>query len=614
MAALVTAGWLCLASHLPHTLAFAPPSTAPRALRAARMAPLPVSSAWAWPARRQPTPLAVVVDDQSDHTALAVPPEQTQLVSRFKQAWHGALTDKRTIDELVACFQYAGQLTVDGRPFEGQGAVKRGLSDLLHLGDRQNRATSASFAPSAKFLDSGAVEVQVSLDTAVGDAAGTTKLALRLLPDAACAEITRLEVSTLEAPTPAAAEAEATATTSTGVMTRVRPKWETFDGRVRQRIWQHTGLFEPGNTFLLEKLELTTGRLLAIVDRTVWDLHGEKMSAWADSVDIKLDAVVAPGNEDQKTMDNCLFMLDELKRLDPLRRSEPVLAVGGGVLTDVAGFACALWRRGVPWCRVPTTLLGMVDASVGIKVAVNYHRKNGVGHFFSPLHTFVDAAFLGTVAKADIRSGCGEIMKAALVHDERLFDLMEEHGERLIDINFMEDPVADEVIKFSVDTMLECIGPDLWEESLCRPMDFGHSFSRTLEADESFKLRHGEAVAVDCIMSAMIAEEKGLMSKEQAQRTLDLYAKLGLPCSIQGITSETYKRATREITVHRDGLLRAPLPMGIGKCAYVDEITDEEVEAAFARLSAFMDEHPEVLWDPSKSFSLSAGGAQSAVV
>ncbi len=324
-----------------------------------------------------------------------------------------------------------------------------------------------------------------------------------------------------------------------------------------------------------------------------------------------------------------MAMLDDLKRIDPLRRSEPVLAIGGGVLTDVAGFACALWRRGVPWCRMPTTLLGMVDASVGIKVAINYHRKNGVGHFFSPTHTFVDNSFLPTVSKADIRSGVGEIMKAALVHDRRLFDLMEQHGEKLIDANFCgkaseeegegaeQEPqdddddsssnsvaaVADTVIKFSVDTMLQCIGPDLWEESLLRPMDFGHSFSRTLEADNSFKLRHGEAVAIDCIMSTMVAKVKGLVSPAESQRVLNLYAKLGLPCSIAGITAETYKRAVKEIIVHRDGILRAPLPKGIGKCAYVDDITDAEVEEAFEELSAFMESHPEVYWDPSKSFA-----------
>jgi hypothetical protein len=111
-------------------------------------------------------------------------------------------------------------------------------------------------------------------------------------------------------------------------------------------------------------------------------------------------------------------------------------------------------------------------------VAINYHRKNGVGHFFSPLHTFVDTSFLGTVPIADIRSGVGEIMKAALIHDVRLYDLMDEHGERMINERFMASPEAARVIKLSIDAMLECIGPDLWEEALLRPMDFGHSFSR----------------------------------------------------------------------------------------------------------------------------------------
>jgi len=381
------------------------------------------------------------------------------------------------------------------------------------------------------------------------------------------------------------------------------PKWETYDGRVRQRIWQHTDLFAKGNFILKDTMELTTGRLIIMVDATVWDLYGDKMRAWADSVSLTLEPVVARANEDHKTLETFTFMLDELKRVDPLRRSEPILAVGGGVLTDTAGFACACWRRGIPWCRMPTTLLGIVDASVGIKVAINYHRKNGVGHFFSPLHTFVDSSFLGTVSLPDIRSGVGEIMKAALIHDKRLYDLIDAHGERLIEERFMHSAEAAQVIKLSIDAMLECIGPDLWEEALLRPMDFGHTFSRTLEADERFYLRHGEAVAIDCIMNALIAEQKGFLPTEQADALLDLYARLGLPCSIAGVTAETYKKARDEIIVHRDGLLRAPIPAPVGQCEYIDDMSDDEVERAFARLQIFMDSHPETSWNPSKSFA-----------
>lgn len=167
----------------------------------------------------------------------------------------------------------------------------------------------------------------------------------------------------------------------------------------------------------------------------------------------------------------------------------------------------------------------------------------------------------------------------------------------------MHSDEANMVIKLSIDAMLECIGPDLWEEALLRPMDFGHSFSRTLEADERFYLRHGEAVAIDCVMNALIAEQKGLLPTDEADDVLELYAKLGLPCSIRGITAETYKRARDEIIVHRDGLLRAPLPKGIGECAYADEMSDEEIEAAFARLEDFMARNPQTMWDPSKSFA-----------
>jgi len=226
-----------------------------------------------------------------------------------------------------------------------------------------------------------------------------------------------------------------------------------------------------------------------------------------------------------------------------------------------------------------------------------------VGHFFSPVHTFCDTSFLGTVSSADVRSGVGEIMKAALIHDRRIYELLDSHGEEMIAANFQDSDEATKVIRYSIDAMLECIGPDLWEEALLRPMDYGHSFSRTLETDERFYLRHGEAVAIDSLFSALIAEAKGLLPAAQADSLLVLYARLGLPCSIAGITAATYKKARDEIVVHRDGLLRAPMVRGIGECAYVDEITDGEIDQAFARLERFLVDNPQTVWDLSKSFA-----------
>ena len=512
----------------------------------------------------------------------------------FADTCDDAIKDKRRIDEAVALFDYTATLRYDNsKPadYAGQGAVKRGLGRLLHT----EEAESWRWAHVVNDEDGARARLTATRADGKGDA--HLDLEASLLDDGAISALNVIPVDqaskkwldlVIEGRQPGAKDG---------------PKWETFDGRVRQQIWQRTGLFDEGNTFIKDKLELTTGRIICIVDKTVWGLYEDQMRTWASSVDLELEPIIAPGNEDEKSMENMLFLLDELKRVDPLRRAEPALAIGGGVLTDTAGFACALWRRGVPWARLPTTLLGMVDASVGIKVAVNYHRKNGVGHFYSPIHTFVDAAFLPTLERADVISACGEIMKAALVHDASLFDLMETHGRRLVERNFVDDEIADEIIKRSVDTMLECIGPDLWEESLLRPMDFGHSFSRTLETDERFKLRHGEAVAIDCVMNSMIANVQGHLSDADAQRVLDVYAAIGLPCSIEGITAETYKRAARDITVHRDGILRAPLPGGIGHCVYTDSMPDADIERAFAKLEAFIDTHPETKWNLGWSFA-----------
>jgi len=522
-----------------------------------------------------------------------------------------ALVDSRRIDELVAHFEYSGIVNVpaEGQQYEGQGAVKRFLTTLLHDLDihavKLDREGSSGPAVVISLSDSLKQPRELWLHAS---SRGTKVAGATLISELTVHEQPADGHAAPGDMIPLFGGPVAMSSDGSG------PKWETYDGRVRQRIWQHTGVFASGNRFLKETMELTTGRLILMVDATVWSLYKEKIEAWAQSVDLVIDPIVARANEDHKTLDTFTYMLDELKRTDPLRRSEPVLAVGGGVLTDTAGFACACWRRGIPWCRLPTTLLGIVDASVGIKVAINYHRKNGVGHFFSPLHTFVDTSFLGTVSIPDIRSGVGEIMKAALIHDKRLYDLMAEHGERLIRERFMGSAEGDRVIKLSIDAMLECIGPDLWEEALLRPMDFGHTFSRTLEADESFYLRHGEAVAIDCIMNSLIAEQKGLLSEDEAEGLLSLYARLGLPCSIDGITAETYKRARDEIVVHRDGLLRAPLPSSIGGCEYADDMSDDEIDKAFARLQAFMLTHPQTSWNPTKSFATDAAAADQAAI
>ena len=156
-----------------------------------------------------------------------------------------------------------------------------------------------------------------------------------------------------------------------------------------------------------------------------------------------------------------------------LRRREPFLAIGGGVVLDIAGMAACLYRRGVPFVRVPTTLLAIVDASVGVKNGVDYcccvtdeTYKNRVGSFYAPSSCLLDTSFIATQDGRNISNGFGEILKLALVRSVDLFELLETHGSALVDSSFavtpsVPDGVAQRIIDASIQIMLEELGPNL---------------------------------------------------------------------------------------------------------------------------------------------------------
>lgn len=170
-----------------------------------------------------------------------------------------------------------------------------------------------------------------------------------------------------------------------------------------------------------------------------------------------------------------------------LRRREPFLAIGGGVLLDIAGMAASLYRRGVPFVRVPTTLLSIVDASVGVKNGVDYccavtdeTYKNRVGSFYAPSSCLLDNSFIATQDARNVSNGFGEILKLALVRSPDLFELLETHGAALVESRFATTPsvplgVSDRIIDLSIQIMLEELGPNLWEKKLERCVDYGKS-------------------------------------------------------------------------------------------------------------------------------------------
>lgn len=379
---------------------------------------------------------------------------------------------------------------------------------------------------------------------------------------------------------------------------------------IQQRIWDAPKLFSPDCRLLIDVLRPPQGRIIVCVDDQVWSIYGEMIETWAVAQAIELVIIPVPGGEQSKTVETWLQTLGGLWDANPLRHTEPIVAIGGGAVTDLVGFAASVWRRSTPWVRIPTTLLGMVDASVGIKVSVNFMRKNGIGDFHSPRHTFIDPTFLSTNSERAIKAAVGEILKVGIIADESLYQLMRAEGPRLIREKFsgsdgLPCETAKQVINQSIQGMLTCIGHDLYEENLSRAMDFGHTFSRWLERHERFCLMHGEAVAIDSVFSVLIAETKGWLTKEQTDDILQTYQHMGLFVHVQGLTLDVYREALQQISIHRSGALRAPLPLSPGHCRWTNSITQEELDRAWQRLEVFIENYPEGVLNPHQTMDAS---------
>eukprot|EP00274_Cyanoptyche_gloeocystis_P008222 CAMPEP_0196651630 /NCGR_PEP_ID=MMETSP1086-20130531/665_1 /TAXON_ID=77921 /ORGANISM="Cyanoptyche gloeocystis , Strain SAG4.97" /LENGTH=372 /DNA_ID=CAMNT_0041981731 /DNA_START=753 /DNA_END=1871 /DNA_ORIENTATION=- len=289
-----------------------------------------------------------------------------------------------------------------------------------------------------------------------------------------------------------------------------------------------------------------------------------------------------PVAEEDKTMEAVFKITEALCDFGLLRRYEPVIGVGGGVLLDMVGLAASLYRRGVPYIRVPTTLLALVDASVGAKTGVNYVSKKGelknrIGSYHPPLAAFLDKTFLPTVDDRNMRNGICEIMKMALVRSPELFELLEKHGPAMIKAKFQNGWSADRVIELSIQLMLEELSPNLWEIELDRLVDFGHSFSKVIEMRALPELLHGEAVNLDGAVSTILAYERGLITAEERDRIFNCMIRLGLPVDHPLCVPEVLWAGLKDTLEHRDGKQRLPLPTGIGRADFVNDVTYEEI-------------------------------------
>jgi len=354
------------------------------------------------------------------------------------------------------------------------------------------------------------------------------------------------------------------------------------------------GVFAPASTELADTFR-AQGRCLAVVDENVLAVHGDAMRAYFEHHGIALTIEPVRIAETAKSLRSLERIVDAFSDFGLLRK-EQVLVVGGGLTTDVAGFACASYKRSTDYVRIPTTLIGLIDASVSIKVGANHGKfKNRLGAYHASKKVLLDFALLETLPLDQVRNGIAEIIKIATVSHAGIFEQLEKYGEELLTTAFghAQDAehlheVAHHITYEAIRTMLELEVPNLHELDLDRVIAYGHTWSPTLELTPEPPLFHGHAISVDMAYSATLAAARGYITVADRDRVLALFSRLGLTIDTPYLTADLLQESTKSILQTRDGLLRAAAPKPIGECTFMNDVDDAE-------LARTLDLHREVV-------------------
>jgi 3-dehydroquinate synthase len=324
-----------------------------------------------------------------------------------------------------------------------------------------------------------------------------------------------------------------------------------------------------------------SNRRVVVIDQTVYKLYGQQLQDYFNTFKIELKLFVIDATEQNKDWEHTDQILRFFEDVGVLRR-EAIIVIGGGVLLDLVGFCCSIYRRGIPYVKVPTTLLAIVDASVGVKVAANHFgRRNRIGAYYPPIATLLDKKFIATQDERNIVNGIAEIFKLAVIKDKELFELLEASAEQLITEKFQFGAVPVRVINSAITGMIEELAPNLWERKLDRCVDFGHSFSPIIEMQNMDTLQHGEAVVLDCLLSSCLANVRGYIDTETLERIFKTAHSLKLPVFHKDFCKfDLLKKSLSDTMKHRNSNQYLPVPVGIGNYKILNDVTDDDIKKA----------------------------------
>lgn len=328
-------------------------------------------------------------------------------------------------------------------------------------------------------------------------------------------------------------------------------------------------------------------KFAVVTDSNVKDLHGEKIAGLLEKAGYIAKLFVFEAGEKSKTRKTKEYVEDAMLEAG-FRRDCAIIAVGGGVVTDLAGFVAGTFGRGIPFVNYATTLLAAADASVGGKTAVDTPlATNLIGLFNQPKKVYIDVAAWKTLDMRQLRSGVSETIKHACLADKEFFEYLDEHMEELLN---NDKQVCEHVALKNCSIKYKVVMQDERESGLREVLNLGHTVGRAIETVSDYELLHGEALAIGMAAMAHLSAELGFMTAEEVERVIGLYKKAGLPVSIPDyIDREVLVKKLYTDKKVKNGQLRFVIEKGIGEIAtFGENVYAKPIEEELARKIIYM--------------------------
>jgi len=332
----------------------------------------------------------------------------------------------------------------------------------------------------------------------------------------------------------------------------------------------------------IEELGLS-GRVVIISDETVASIYGRKVEEALRDAGFTVNSFAVSPGEESKNIDSAIRIYDFLveRRVE---RGDILIALGGGMVGDLAGFVAATFLRGISWAQVPTSLVAMVDASIGGKVGINRPQgKNLIGAFYQPGFVLADCQTLTSLPERELTSGWAEVIKYGLILDKDFFEFLEANVDKLIGL---EPTAVRQAIACSAAIKAQVVSEDEKERGKRIMLNYGHTIAHGLEAASQYgRLLHGEAVAIGMTGAAKLSQRLGLLSVEAVERQQSLLQRFGLPVTFSGLRLVDVKKAMELDKKISAKAIRWVLLQDIGKTAICSDVPQQDVVAVLRELS-----------------------------